>query len=76
MILGVNGEQVDGPRELARKIAALGPNVDASLLVWHDGAQKTFAVKLGTLPNDQVASANAEAAPARITARARSPVSA
>ncbi len=60
VILGVNGEQVDGPRELARKIAALGPNVDASLLVWHDGAQKTFAVKLGTLPNDQVASAEAE----------------
>ena len=25
VILGVNGEQVDGPRELARKIAALGP---------------------------------------------------
>ncbi|MGP8231608.1 MAG: Do family serine endopeptidase [Methylovirgula sp.] len=60
IILGVNGEQVDGPRELARKIAALGPNVDASLLVWHDGAQKTYDVKLGTLPNEQVASADAD----------------
>ncbi len=60
VILGVNGEQVDGPRELARKIAALGPNVDASLLVWHDGAQKTYDVKLGTLPNEQVAAAETD----------------
>jgi serine protease Do len=57
VILGVNGEPVDSPRELARKIAGLGPNVDASLLVWHDGAQKTYDVKLGTLPNDRIASA-------------------
>jgi serine protease Do len=58
VILGVNGEDVDGPRELARKIAALGPNVDASLLVWHDGSEKTVSVKLGTLPNDQEAKAD------------------
>ena len=31
--------------------------MDASLLVWHDGAQKTYDVKLGTLPNERVASA-------------------
>jgi serine protease Do len=59
VILGVNGEPVEGPRELARKIAALGPNAEASLLVWHDGSQKTFSVKLGTLPNDQEAKAEA-----------------
>src|SRR5579883_1372519 len=55
VILGVNGEPVEGPRELARKIAALGPNSDANLLVWHDGSEKTVSVKLGTLPNDQEA---------------------
>ncbi len=58
VILGVDGEPVEGPRELARKIAALGPNAEASLLVWHDGAQKTVSVKLGTLPNDQEAKAD------------------
>jgi serine protease Do len=58
VILGVNGEPVEGPRELARKIAALGPNVQANLLVWHDGSEKTFSVKLGTLPNDQEAKAD------------------
>ncbi len=58
VILGVNGEPVEGPRELARKIAALGPNAQASLLVWHDGSQKTFSVKLGTLPNEREAKAD------------------
>jgi serine protease Do len=58
VILGVNGEPVEGPRELARKIASLGPNAEASLLVWHDGSQKTFSVKLGTLPTEQEAKAD------------------
>jgi serine protease Do len=58
VILGVNGEPVEGPRELARKIAALGPNAQASLLVWHEGSQKTFSVKLGTLPAEQEAKAD------------------
>ncbi len=55
VILGVNGESVAGPRELARKIAALGPNAKADLLIWHDGSEKTVSVKLGTLPNDKEA---------------------
>jgi serine protease Do len=60
VILSVNGDPVDGPRELARKIAGLGPNANASLSVWHDGAQKSFDVKLGTLPNEQVAKADTD----------------
>ncbi len=58
VILGVNGESVEGPRELARKIAGLGPNAQATLLVWHNGSQKTFSVKLGTLPTEQQAKAD------------------
>ena len=58
IILGVDGQKVDGPRELARKIASLGPDAKATLSYWHDGAEKTADVKLGTLPNnDQVAKA-------------------
>jgi serine protease Do len=60
VILSVNGDPVDGPRELARKIAGLGPNANASLSVWHDDAQKSFDVKLGTLPNEQVAKADTD----------------
>jgi serine protease Do len=63
VILGVNGESVDGPRELARKIAALGPNAQASLLVWHEGSERTVSVKLGTLPNDQEAKADTSSQP-------------
>jgi serine protease Do len=57
VILGVDGENIDGPHELARKVAALGPNAKADLMIWHDGAQKTISVKLGTLPNDKEAKA-------------------
>ena len=61
VILGVDGAPVDGPRELARKIAGLGPDAKATLTYWHDGAQKTADVKLGTLPNsDQVAKAEVQ----------------
>ncbi len=61
VILGVDGEKVDGPRELARKIASLGPDAKADLTFWHDGAEKKASVKLGTLPNsDQVAKADIE----------------
>jgi serine protease Do len=58
VILGVDGQKVDGPRELARKIASLGPDAKATLSFWHEGSEKTADVKLGTLPNsDQVAKA-------------------
>ncbi|WP_158806878.1 Do family serine endopeptidase [Beijerinckia sp. L45] len=61
VILGVDGEKVDGPRELARKIASLGPEAKAQLTFWHDGAEKQASVKLGTLPNsDQVAKADVD----------------
>ncbi|VTZ22349.1 putative periplasmic serine endoprotease DegP-like [Methylocella tundrae] len=55
VILGVNGERVDGPRDLAKKVAALGPGKKADLLYWHDGSEKTVAVKLGSLPDDSKA---------------------
>ena len=58
VILGVDGQKVDGPRELARKIASLGPDAKATLTFWHNGAEKTTDVKLGMLPNsDKVAKA-------------------
>ncbi len=60
VILGVDGEKVEGPRELARKIAGLGPNAKADLTVWHGGSEKTVSVKLGVLPPDKEAKAETD----------------
>ena len=58
VITAVNNDSVDGPKELSRKIAGLGPDKKVSLTVWHEGNQKTVDVTLGTLPNDQQAKAD------------------
>ncbi|HEX4767617.1 MAG TPA: Do family serine endopeptidase [Lichenihabitans sp.] len=53
VITAVNNETVDSPRELARKIASMGPDKKVELTVWHEGAQKTVDLTLGTLPSDK-----------------------
>lgn len=57
VILGIDGERIDGPRDLARKVAALGPGKTATVIYWRDGAEKTATVKLGTLPEEKEAKA-------------------
>jgi serine protease Do len=56
VIVAVNGDHVDSPRELARRIAALGPDKKVDLTYLHDGAEHTANVRLGTLPADKEAS--------------------
>jgi serine protease Do len=58
VILTVNGEEVEGPRELARKIAGLGPNTKVDLKIWRNGSEQSIVLSLGTLPNEQVAKAD------------------
>jgi serine protease Do len=58
VITGVNGEKIDGPRELSRKIAGLGPNATAELSYIHNGSEKNASVKLGQLPNEKEAKLN------------------
>ncbi|MGH6936237.1 MAG: Do family serine endopeptidase [Methylocella sp.] len=58
VILGIDGGRIDGPRDLARKVAALGPGKKTDLIYWHDGAEKTAPVKLGSLPDDKEARVN------------------
>ena len=53
VITAVNGDKVDGPRELARKIASIGPDKSVQIGYVHDGSQKTADVKLGSLPAEQ-----------------------
>jgi serine protease Do len=59
VITSVNGEAVADPRELARKIARLGPDKTAELGIIRDGASKTISVKLAQMSNDKEAMANA-----------------
>ncbi|HXW72257.1 MAG TPA: Do family serine endopeptidase [Methylocella sp.] len=58
VILGIDGERIDGPRDLAKKVAALGPGKKADLIYWHEGSEKTTTVKLGSLPDDKEARAH------------------
>src|SRR3982075_4003387 len=44
VILGIDGDRIDGPRDLARRVAALGPGKKADLIYWHDGSEKTTSV--------------------------------
>ncbi|MCA1297534.1 Do family serine endopeptidase [Stappia indica] len=48
-ILKVDGKTVDGPRDLARKIASYPPESKVDLSIWRDGKEKTVVVTLGEL---------------------------
>ncbi len=62
VITGVNGDKIESPRELSRRIASMGPETKVQLTYLHDGAEKTASLKLGALPGDK--QAKAQAAPA------------
>jgi serine protease Do len=55
IVTAVNGQSVKNARDLALDIAAVQPDEDATLQVVHDGDSKTVTVKVGQLPNEQVA---------------------
>jgi serine protease Do len=61
IITSVNGESVADPRELARKIALLGPSKTAELGIIRDGAAQTISVKLAAMAADKEAKADATA---------------
>ncbi len=58
IIIAVDGEKVDGPRELARKIAAMGPGKTVEVAYLRNGAEKTAKLKLGVLPEEREAKAD------------------
>jgi serine protease Do len=55
VIQAVNGTKITNPKELAVNVAAIQPGEQAHLTVLHDGQTKTVDVKVGTLPNEQMA---------------------
>jgi serine protease Do len=50
-IVSVNGEKVENSRDLARKIAELAPNTDASIGVIRGDTTQQLTVRLGTFPS-------------------------
>ena len=60
LITGVNEQSVDGPRDLARRIATIGPDKEAHVTYLRDGASATADLHLGKLPADAQARASAD----------------
>jgi serine protease Do len=65
-IMKVDGEEVTGPRDLARKVAKFAPDASVPLEIIRDGKTMTIDVKIGTMPAERQASAapSEDAAPA------------
>jgi serine protease Do len=62
VIQSVNDAKITNPRELALDVAGIEPGGQAHLSVLHDGQMTEVTVKVGTLPNEQAASNDAEGA--------------
>ncbi|KQT54234.1 serine protease [Aureimonas sp. Leaf454] len=58
VITAINGETVNGPRELARKVAEYAPNTAIDVTIWRNNKASTVKVTLGDLSTlDESASA-------------------
>lgn len=51
VIVAVDGERIETPRDLARRIAAAGPGKTVDITYFRSGAEKTVKLKLGVLPD-------------------------
>jgi serine protease Do len=63
VIEAVDDKAVTDPRDLARRIAALGPKKTVSLTLMRDGKEQKFDVMLGVMPSDVSLAAAAESNP-------------
>ena len=61
VITGVDAVEVKDPRDLARKIATLGPNKSVILSVMRDGKEQTIHFKLGQLADQTARKTRADA---------------
>ncbi|MEQ8305830.1 MAG: Do family serine endopeptidase [Hoeflea sp.] len=55
VVTAVDGEAVEDPRDLAKKIAAIEPGKTTDITVWRNGESETISVELGTLPTETAA---------------------
>ncbi len=52
VITAVNGEKVEDPRDLARKVAAINPGEKAAVTVWRQNKAQEIDLKIEAMPND------------------------
>jgi serine protease Do len=60
VITSVNNEPIKDARDLAKKIGAIAPGTAVELSLMRKGEQKTVSLKLGELPHERQARADAE----------------
>ncbi len=60
VITALNGDPIKDARDLARKVAAIGPNTDVEITVWRNGSSETIDVTLGNLASEDVAKADTD----------------
>ncbi len=63
VILSVGGNLIDGPKDLARKVAAIAPGTPEEMLVWRDGAETKLSVSIEKLTDATPAKAEVPATP-------------
>ena len=57
VITAVNGQPIKDARDLAKRVAAFGPNSKVDVDLWRDGKKQTLPVTLGNLQSDEAAAA-------------------
>ena len=60
IVIALNGEKIDGPRDLARRVAILGPKTSVDLTYLRAGSDKTVRLTLGLLPEETEARADVQ----------------
>jgi serine protease Do len=51
VITAFGAEEINGPRDLTRRVAATPPGTKVTLRIWRDGRERTVEVALGELPD-------------------------
>lgn len=52
VITALNGEVIEDPRDLSRKVAPIVPGEDVELTIWRDGEAQNITVTIGAMPKD------------------------
>ena len=61
-IVSVNGEKIDAPKDVIRRIGNMKPGEEVKLGIVRDGKDQSFTLKLAAVPGDKIAKADASKA--------------
>ena len=60
VVLEWNGEAIDEPNELPRRVAATKPGGLAHITVWREGRRQTFPLRVGEVPQEAIGTVKQE----------------